>query len=84
MVHSKVEFLLWGGGRVVCESGKAMILKSFLLSFHCCFCGYTYIQGLRLAMHSYVPVNERCRRQGVKLGTFSEWWVLSVCLCVYT
>lgn len=44
---------------------------------------YTYT-GTKTSIHSYIPVNERCRRQGVKLGTFSEWWVLScVFVCIY-
>lgn len=30
-----------------------------------------------------VPVQEKYERQGVKLETFVEWRVWSVCLCMY-
>ena len=78
MVHSNVEYL-GGDGRVVYESGKGRDIKAFSSpSFHCCF--FVGIHIHRDMKISCMPVNERCRRQGMKLGAFIEWWVQSVCL----
>lgn len=84
MVHSKVK-CLWGGKRVVYKGGKARILKSFLLpSFHCCFCVGICVCGDTgtLRFPACMPVNQRYRRQGVKLGIFIEWKSVCFYACI--